>query len=104
MAAERIAASVSLGGAALSDVGVWTGSGVVERALHLFSERAERFYNYPGLLCYKAKFHPVWEPRYLTFQKPWDWASSLIATAQLIKARSRADRRRIAAARLGMDA
>ncbi|MCB9837707.1 MAG: lysylphosphatidylglycerol synthetase family protein [Phycisphaeraceae bacterium] len=100
-AAESGATSFSLGGAALSDVGVQRGSRVVERALHLFSTRAERLYNYRGLLLYKSKFHPAWEPRYLAYRQPWDWASALLANARLVEAGSRADRRRIAAARIG---
>lgn len=94
------ATSFSLGGAPLSDVGVFRGSRLAERMLHVFSKRAERVFNYQGLLKYKSKFHPAWEARYLAFQQPWDWASSLLANARLVDARGRADRARIAAARV----
>ncbi len=93
--------SFSLGGAPLSDVGVVRGSRLAERMLHVFSKRAGRLYNYQGLVLYKNKFHPRWEARYLAFAQPWDWASALIASARLVQARGRADRRRIAAARRG---
>jgi len=101
--AELGYASFSLGGAPLSEVGIFRGSRLTERLLHLFSVRAERFYNYQGLLRYKSKFHPEWEARYLAFQQPWDWASALIANARLVEARGHEDRQRIAAARLGRD-
>ncbi|USN97943.1 MAG: lysylphosphatidylglycerol synthetase family protein [Phycisphaeraceae bacterium] len=101
--AERGYASFSLGAAPLSDVGVFKGSRMAERLLHLFSLKAERIYNYRGLLHYKSKFHPEWEPRYLAYQQPWDWASALIAVTRLVGARGRDDRRRIAAARMGIE-
>lgn len=94
-------ASFSLGGAPLSDVGVWKSSRLVERGLREFSQRAERVYNYQGLLRFKNKFHPEWEARYLAYEQPWDWAGALIANARLVRAGSRADRARIAAARVG---
>ncbi|MCA9306557.1 MAG: DUF2156 domain-containing protein, partial [Phycisphaerales bacterium] len=99
-AAGMGATSFSLGGAALSDVGTQRHSRLAERLLNLFSRRAERVYNYQGLLRYKTKFHPEWAPRYLAFSQPWDWAASLLANARLVEARSRGDRRRIAEARL----
>ncbi|MCA9280944.1 MAG: lysylphosphatidylglycerol synthetase family protein [Phycisphaerales bacterium] len=99
-AAGMGATSFSLGGAALSDVGTQRHSRLAERLLNLFSRRAERVYNYQGLLRYKTKFHPEWAPRYLAFSQPWDWAASLLANARLVEARSRGDRRRIAEVRL----
>ncbi len=93
--------SLSLGGAPLSDVGVWRSSRFAERFLHMFSTRAERIYNYRGLLEYKNKFHPEWRPRYIAYQHPWEWASALVTNSRLVMARSRADRRRIALARAG---
>ncbi len=97
--AESGYGSFSLGGAPLSDVGVHRRSRMAERALRVFSLRAERIYNYQGLRLYKGKFHPRWEPRFLAFQQPWDWTGSLVAYARLVEARSPSDRARIAAAR-----
>lgn len=99
--AEQGYASFSLGGAPLSDVGTRKTSRLPERMLHQFSTKAERMYNYQGLHHYKSKFHPEWEARYLAYEQGWDWASALIANARLVQARSRADRKRIALARLG---
>lgn len=99
-AADRGATSFSLGGAPLSDVGVWRGSRLAERFLRIFATRAERIYNYQGLLNYKTKFHPEWEPRYIAFEQPWDWATALLANARLVEARSKQDRHRIAWARM----
>ena len=100
LAAQGFAA-LSLGSAPLSEVGLWRSSPLVERALHLFSIRAERFYNYRGLQMYKAKFHPQWQARYMAYQQAWDWAPSLLATVRLVSAHDRRSRRRIAAARVG---
>lgn len=94
-------AALSLGSAPLSEVGLWRSSPLVERALHLFSIRGERFYNYQGLQMYKAKFHPQWQPRYMAYPQAWDWASSLVATVRLVSAHDRRSRARIAAARTG---
>lgn len=99
--AARGYAALSLGSAPLSEVGLWRSSPLIERALHLFSVRAERFYNYQGLQMYKAKFHPQWQARYMAYQQAWDWASSLVATVRLVSAHDRRSRARIAAARLG---
>lgn len=101
--AEQGASSFSLGNAPLSDVGVWRGSRLVERAMHAFSRRAGRLYNYQGLVHYKSKFHPKWKPRYLAYRQPWEWAASLLAVAGLVRAQRRSDRRRIALARVGRD-
>jgi len=102
--AERGHTTFSLGAAPLSDVGVWKGSRTVERGMHIFSTKAERFYNYQGLQNYKNKFHPEWEPRYLAYRQAWDWASALIASTRLVQARGHADRARILAARMEADA
>lgn len=93
--------SFSLGGAALSNVGIWRSSRLIERAMHVFSTKAERFYNYQGLARYKGKFHPEWHPRYLAYRRSWEWGAVVLATSRLIAARDPSAQRRIAAARLG---
>ena len=93
--------SFSLGGAPMGGVGLQSQSRLVERAMHLFSQRTERLYNFQGLLKYKSKFHPQWSPRYLAYPKPWDWAPALAANVRLIQAGGREAKRRIATARLG---
>jgi phosphatidylglycerol lysyltransferase len=35
------------------------------RVARLLFEHGESFYNFRGLRSFKAKFDPVWEPRYL---------------------------------------
>jgi len=89
--AEEGYRSLILGGAPLSDVGVWHSSRFAERFLHMFSTKAERIYNY----------RPEWQPRYIAYQHPWEWASALVVNSRLVMARSRADRQRIALARAG---
>lgn len=39
----------------------------IERALHYIFEHVNQFYNFKGLHAFKAKFHPVWMPRYLIY-------------------------------------
>ncbi len=99
-AKERGASFFSLGGAAMRAVGEERTAHHIERLLRGLSRRAERIYNYGGLERYKSKFHPRWEPRYLAYQNPLDWASALIANGRLVQARRRSDRLRIAAARI----
>lgn len=99
--AEQGAASLSLGGAPMNGVGVWRGSRMIERGMHIYSRKAEGVYNYQGLSRFKAKFHPEWIPRYIAYQQPWDWAASLFAVGRLVSARGKNDKARIAAARMG---
>lgn len=94
-------ATLNLGMSPLFAVGHWRKASIVERAARLLYKHGERLYNYRGLQEYKRKFHPAWEPRYMAYQRPWDWPSAVLAATGLIKARSREARRRIAAARLG---
>jgi len=99
-AKEQGATTFSIGGAAMRAVGQERTANHVERLLYSISRKAERIYNYSGLERYKAKFHPRWEPRYLAYQNPMDWASPLIANARLVQARRKEDRIRIANARM----
>lgn len=90
----------SLGMSPLMDVGERRRASITERLARLAFEHGERIYNYRGLHHYKEKFHPDWEPRFMAYQKPWDWAPTVIATTALIKATSREARARIRAARI----
>ena len=65
-------------------------------------KHGERIYNYRGVHGFKNKFRPTWEPRFMAYQRPWDWASAVITTTSLIWARTPQDRRRIERARSGM--
>ncbi|MDF1551535.1 MAG: phosphatidylglycerol lysyltransferase domain-containing protein [Deferrisomatales bacterium] len=44
----------------------------------------EQFYNFQGLLAYKEKFDPVWEPRYLVTRGGPGVARALLDVAALI--------------------
>ena len=94
------ATTFSIGGAAMRAVGQERTANQVEKLLRSISHKAERIYNYSGLERYKAKFHPRWEPRYLAYQNPLDWASPIIANARLVQARRKEDLHRISAARI----
>ena len=100
-AQARGAASFSLGMSPLLDVGGQKRSSVTEKLARLAFEHGERIYNYRGLHHYKEKFHPRWEPRFLAYQKPWDWAAAVVACTRLIQGRTREARERIRAARFG---
>lgn len=99
-AASRGRTRFSLGMAPLADVGIHRRSKAFERGARLVYQHAERIYNYRGLKAYKAKFHPVWEPRYLAYQGPWAVAESLVSVMHLIRAHDRVSRARISAARI----
>jgi len=98
-AKDRGYTSFSMGMAPLFDVGEKRGAHLTEKLGRQLFLHGERFYNYQGVLAYKGKFHPRWEPRYMAYQNPWDWAGATVAVTNLVRAHARADRRRIAAAR-----
>jgi phosphatidylglycerol lysyltransferase len=66
-AAQEGYASFDLGLSALSGVGEQPENPNIERALHYIFEHVNQFYNFKGLHAFKAKFHPVWMPRYLIY-------------------------------------
>jgi phosphatidylglycerol lysyltransferase len=66
-AAQEGFISFNLGLSALSGVGEHPEDPNVERALHYIYEHVNQFYNFKGLHAFKAKFHPVWSPRYLVY-------------------------------------
>lgn len=100
-ATERGSTALSLGMSPLLEVGGHKRASVTERLARLAFEHGERIYNYRGMHRYKEKFHPRWEPRFLAYPKPWDWAAAVVACTGLIMARSREARERIRAARDG---
>ena len=57
----------NLGLSALSGVGEHPEDPNIERVLHYIYENVNQFYNFKGLHEFKAKFHPVWSPRYLIY-------------------------------------
>lgn len=89
-ARERGFRRFNLGMAPLAAVGATHRARPVERLAHQFFLHGEAWYNYQGLRRFKERFHPVWEPRYLAYRRPWDWPFAVAATTQLISGRWRA--------------
>jgi phosphatidylglycerol lysyltransferase len=57
----------SLGLSALSGLRQEPHAPALETAIEVVTSHLERFYHFQGLHAYKAKFRPVWEPRYLIY-------------------------------------
>jgi phosphatidylglycerol lysyltransferase len=57
----------SFGLSGLAGTGEHPGDPAIERALGFAFRHLNQFYNFKGLHAYKAKFGPVWEPRYLVY-------------------------------------
>jgi phosphatidylglycerol lysyltransferase len=91
---------VNLGMSPLYDVGEYKRASIPERLARLLFEHGERIYNYRGVHTFKDKFRPVWEPRFMAYQRPWDWPAAVLAATSLIWGKAPADRRRIVAARV----
>jgi phosphatidylglycerol lysyltransferase len=100
-AAQRGYERLNLGMSPLYDVGESRRAALPERLARLLFEHGERIYNYRGLHAFKSKFRPVWEPRFLAYQRPWDWPAAVFTTTSLIWGRGRRERERIARAREG---
>jgi phosphatidylglycerol lysyltransferase len=83
-AKERGFARFNLGMAPLAAVGEMRWARPVERLAHRFVRVGEAWYNYQGLRRFKEKFDPVWEPRYMAYQRPWDWPVAIASTTLLI--------------------
>lgn len=58
--------SFNFGMAPLSGIEKRQASPLWNRVAALVFEHGERFYNFQGLRRYKDKFHPEWQPRYIT--------------------------------------
>jgi phosphatidylglycerol lysyltransferase len=74
----------NLGMAPLAAVGELRWARPIERLAHRFLRFGEAWYNYQGLRRFKEKFDPDWEPRYMAYQRPWDWPVAIAATTLLI--------------------
>jgi len=75
-------ASFNLGLSALAGVGERPDDPAIERLLQLVYEYGNRFYGFQGLHEYKAKFSPVWQPRYLVFEASTDLPAVFSAIVQ----------------------
>ena len=60
-------ASFNLGLSGLAGIGEHPTDPSLERALHYVYEHVNQFYNFKGLHEFKAKFDPLWSPRYLIY-------------------------------------
>jgi phosphatidylglycerol lysyltransferase len=70
-------ATFNMGLSGLSGIGENPTDPTFERALHYIYEHVDQFYNFKGLHEFKAKFDPLWLPRYLIYPS----AASLPAVA-----------------------
>ena len=60
-------ATFNLGLSGLAGIGENPTDPTIERALHYVYEHVNQFYNFKGLHEFKAKFDPIWSPRYLVY-------------------------------------
>jgi phosphatidylglycerol lysyltransferase len=60
-------ARFNFGLSALAGIGEQPGDPAIERALRYAFEHMHQFYNFKGLHAYKAKYGPVWSPRFLVY-------------------------------------
>lgn len=86
----------SLGFSPLAEVGAESGSPAIERSLRLVYEHFDRLFSHQGMRAYKAKFAPIWEPRYFVYRSD---ATLPIASLAMVRLSERApgahhDRRR----------
>ncbi len=76
-------ARYSLGMAPFFNVGEESNAPVKERAIRLLYEHVSRIFSYKGLHNYKAKFTPIWEPRYLVYDSETSLPAIVLALIQL---------------------
>lgn len=72
-------AGLTLGMAPLANL---EGSGVVPSALRVLFARGGDFFNFAGLRTFKEKWHPRWEPRYLSYRSDVQLPSLALAVAR----------------------
>jgi len=74
----------NLGMAPLASVGRFQGAHARERLANLLFRHGENWYNFQGLRFYKAKFDPVWVPRYMAYQNAWEWPAAITNVSALV--------------------
>jgi phosphatidylglycerol lysyltransferase len=74
----------NLGMAPLSSVGEVRGAHPRERLARLVFQHGEHWYNFQGLRFFKQKFEPDWQPRYLSYQRAWEFPIAIAYVAALI--------------------
>jgi phosphatidylglycerol lysyltransferase len=74
----------NLGMAPLASVGRFQGAHARERLANLLFQHGENWYNFQGLRFYKAKFDPVWVPRYMAYQNAWEWPAAITNVSALV--------------------
>ncbi|HWF84498.1 MAG TPA: phosphatidylglycerol lysyltransferase domain-containing protein, partial [Vicinamibacterales bacterium] len=74
----------NLGMAPLASVGRFQGAHARERLANLLFQHGETWYNFQGLRSYKAKFDPVWVPRYMAYQNAWEWPAAITNVSALV--------------------
>jgi phosphatidylglycerol lysyltransferase len=74
----------NLGMAPLSNVGGSPEAHRRERLARLVFRHGEPWYNFRGLRAYKEKFDPEWVPRYLAYERGWQWAPALAHVGALV--------------------
>jgi len=74
----------NLGMAPLASVGRFQGAHARERLANLLFQHGENWYNFQGLRFYKEKFDPEWVPRYMAYQKAWEWPAAITNVSALV--------------------
>jgi phosphatidylglycerol lysyltransferase len=78
--------SFDLGLAPLARVDDWPGAGIEERTLAILQGRMRRMFSFRGLLEYKQKFDPNWEPSFLAYRGgPAGLVRSALAASRLLR-------------------
>jgi phosphatidylglycerol lysyltransferase len=72
----------NLGLSALAGIGEQKDERVLEWALNYIYEHQKRFYNFKGVHAFKAKYQPIWEPRYLIYSNAVLFPEIALALAQ----------------------
>lgn len=74
----------NLGMAPLASVGEASGAHPRERLARLVFQHGEHWYNFQGLRFFKQKFEPDWQPRYISYQRAWEFPIAIAYVSALI--------------------